>query len=142
MDRNIPVGMGILSRYPIVEHSSFKLADQGLVYRLRVVVDVDERRVAIYDIHTTFPWFRPKPAPLLGGLSLPTYDDDTRHAEIQRLVKTLKAERYPVMLAGDFNLSDQSSDYQALLEVGLTRHLPQRGLWTGAHLAGQSNTLS
>lgn len=119
-DRGMLVGMGVLSRYPIVEHNSFKLDEEGLVYQLRVLIDVAGQQIAVYNIHTTFPWFRPKPLPLFTDFSIPTYDDRVRRAEIQQLIKILSAEQHPVILTGDFNFTDQSSDYQALLKIGLT----------------------
>lgn len=115
------VGMGILSRYPIREKNSFKLDEDGLVYQMRVVIDTNNGPIVFYNVHTTFPWIRTHPiSSLLGELPVPVYDDTVRRREIQNLIKLVKQENSPVILAGDFNLNDQSDDYKELIESGLT----------------------
>jgi vancomycin resistance protein VanJ len=109
------VGMGILSRYPILSSKDFKLADEGLVFQQRSTVQIDEREIAVYNIHTTYPWFRPQK--ILFSLTLPMYNYSTRSSEIQTLVKLLQDENLPVIAAGDFNMTDQAQDYNYLTQI-------------------------
>lgn len=109
------VGMGILSRYPILPSKDFKLAEEGLVFQQRATVQIGEREIAIYNIHTTYPWFRPQK--IFFSLTLPMYDYSTRSSEIQTLVKLLQDEKLPVIAAGDFNMTDQSQDYSYLTQI-------------------------
>ncbi len=109
------VVMGILSRYPILSSKDFKLAKEGLVFQQRAIIKVGDRKIAIYNIHTTYPWFRPQK--ILFSLTLPIYDYSIRSREIQSLVKLLQEENLPIIAAGDFNMTDQSQDYSYLTKV-------------------------
>ncbi len=98
--------MGILSRYPILSSKDFKLAKEGLVFQQRAIIKVGDRKIAIYNIHTTYPWFRPQK--ILFSFTLP-YDYSIRSSrEIQSLVKLLQEENLPVIAARDFNMTDRS----------------------------------
>ena len=109
------VGMGILSRYPILSSKDFKLAEEGLVFQQRANVQIGEQEIAIYNIHTTYPWFLPQKIFL--SLTLPIYNYSIRSREIQTLVKLLKDENLPVIAAGDFNMTDQAQDYSYLTQI-------------------------
>lgn len=111
------VGMGILSRYPISNVEDFKLADDGLVFQQRARLKVDGKTVTVYNVHLTFPWFRLAKEPFFSYFSWPVYHDEVRRQEIESLVKLLEDEQHPVIAAGDFNLNDQSSDYQKLTNL-------------------------
>jgi len=108
------IGMGILSRYPLTNMANFKLVDGGLVFQQKVSVNVDGAVITIYNIHLTFPWVRMKQSSLISNLSFPFYDDQVRRQEIDRLIEILQNEPNPVILAGDFNFNEQSSDYRRL----------------------------
>jgi endonuclease/exonuclease/phosphatase family metal-dependent hydrolase len=109
------VGMGILSRYPIISSDNFKLAKEGLVFQQRVVAQIDEKKVAIYNIHTTYPWFHSHQ--VLPWLTLPFYDYSVRSKEVQTLVKLLQNDKMPIIAAGDFNMTDQAQDYSYLNQI-------------------------
>ncbi|MFB2936795.1 endonuclease/exonuclease/phosphatase family protein [Aerosakkonemataceae cyanobacterium BLCC-F154] len=109
------VGMGILSRYPILSSKDFKLADEGLVFQQRATLQIDKREIVAYNIHTTYPWFRPQK--IFFSFILPMYDYSTRSSEIQTLVKLLQDEQLPVIAAGDFNMTDQAQDYSYLTQI-------------------------
>lgn len=91
-------GQGILSRYPIVEDEYWRvyLAAQ------RVTLDVEGQLVAFYNAHTVMPLSR-------SGF-------DWRSEEISVLLERAESETVPVILAGDFNMSDQSDDYWRVAE--------------------------
>lgn len=111
------VGMGILSRYPVIELSNFKLADNGLVFQQRALVNIDDRVVALYNIHLTFPWIRVRPDPVFSRLPWFVYDDEVLREEVDNLAMLIRNEQIPVIAAGDFNLTDQSSDYQRITSL-------------------------
>lgn len=103
------VGMGILSKYPILSSKNFKLAKNGLVFQQKAIIKVGEQKIAIYNIHTTYPWFRFQKVFL--ALTLPVYDYSIRSKEIENLVKLIQEETLPTIAAGDFNMTDQAQDY-------------------------------
>lgn len=108
-------GMGILSQYPILSSKDFKLAEEGLVFQQRAIVQIEEQEIAIYNIHTTYPWFRPQKIFL--SLTLPIYDYSIRSKEINTLINLLRDENLPVIAAGDFNMTDQTQDYSYLNQI-------------------------
>lgn len=111
------VASGILSRYPIVGTKDFKLADSALVFQQRALIDIQGKTIVIYNIHLTFPWIKFKRDPILNCIPLPTYDNHTRNEEIRSLVSMIYKENEPILLAGDFNLSDRSADYNKLAQI-------------------------
>jgi vancomycin resistance protein VanJ len=111
------VGMGILSKYPLDDVTNFKLDEDGLVFQQRAEVSLDGKRIAVYNVHTTFPWVRLERDPWLSRIPWPVYDDKTRRKEITNLLRQLQSETAPLILAGDFNLSDFSEDYGRLTSV-------------------------
>jgi vancomycin resistance protein VanJ len=93
---NDPVpGQGVLSRYPIVDDEYWRvhLAMQ------RVTLSVNGPLV-FYNVHPIMPLSR-------NGF-------DRRAEEITDLLERARKETSPVLLAGDFNMSDQSADYWRL----------------------------
>jgi len=118
-DRNQKVGMGILSKYPIIDVSDFKLVEDGLVFQQRVVIDYKGSNIAVYNIHTTFPWLYLRNNSTFNHIRIPVYDDITRRDEINALQNLIKNEQLPVILGGDFNFGDQSDDYRKLRNAGL-----------------------
>lgn len=108
------VGMGVLSRYPLHNPENFKLDQQGLVFQQRVEIELDHTSIAVYNIHTTFPWLYWRTSTVLPAASIPSYEDLVRRREIQGLALLLSREARPFIVAGDFNLSDFSGDYQSL----------------------------
>lgn len=111
------VGMGILSKYPISNVTNFKLDKDGLVFQQRAEISLPEKRIAVYNIHTTFPWIRVERDPRLSRIPWLVYDDKIRRKEIANLLLRLRNEKMPVVLAGDFNLADLSEDYEQLTSV-------------------------
>lgn len=90
---NEPVfGQGVLSRYPIVDDTYWQMH----MAMQRVTLDVDGPLV-FYNTHPVMPLSR-------NGF-------DRRAEEITDLLARAAREAGPVLLAGDFNMSDQSADY-------------------------------
>ncbi len=87
------VGQGVLSRYPIIEDEYWRIH----MAMQRVTVDLNGQTVTLYNAHPMQPISR-------DGF-------DRRGEEISDLLARAITETNPVILAGDFNMSDQSADY-------------------------------
>jgi endonuclease/exonuclease/phosphatase family metal-dependent hydrolase len=102
----LPVhGVGLLSRYPILQEAVI-LPFPDSMYFLRVELDVNGVPVTVYVAHPAIPH------PFLSPL---TYSDERRDREIAILRKSyLVHETGPLVVLGDFNMTDQSDSYHAL----------------------------
>jgi endonuclease/exonuclease/phosphatase family metal-dependent hydrolase len=91
-------GQGVLSKFPILddEYWHIHLGHQ------RVTIDAPETRVVLYNTHPIHPF------PIREGR---LFDDGARGDEIAVLLRRASAESGAVILAGDFNMSDQTDDY-------------------------------
>jgi endonuclease/exonuclease/phosphatase (EEP) superfamily protein YafD len=112
-----------LSRLPIVIDESY-LPQNGIPRYQRVVVEVSGQQVAIYHLHVRFPIFPSRisiPDWLPFSLSAPFgYDEVARNQEIRAMLQMLADEPLPYVLAGDFNMSDQSVFYDEVAASGMT----------------------
>ena len=98
-------GVALLSRYPIIEETVIRLFPDSMLW-LRTVVGVDDTPVTIYVVHPPPPWIVSSPR---------AYDSARRDAEIAILrEKYLCHESGPLIVLGDFNMSDRSDAYHAL----------------------------
>jgi vancomycin resistance protein VanJ len=96
-------GVGLLSRYPILREDII-LPFVDSMSDLRTVLDIDGQHVTVYVVHPA----RPSEA-----ISPFTYNDDRRDAEITILCDDYLAyETGPLIVLGDFNMSDQSNAYR------------------------------
>lgn len=102
----LPVhGVGLLSRYPIVEEEVIHPLPDSMFY-LRAVVVLDGEPITVYVVHP------PPPQQVLTPIS---YDDARRDTEIAILHDTyLQHETGPLLVMGDFNMSDQSDAYHQM----------------------------
>lgn len=96
---NVFHGQGVLSRYPILE-SSPRRTEMG---HQRVRLDMDGRRVVLYNVHAAYPFVR-------GGFH-------KRRQNIGATGHLAQDEPDPVLLAGDFNMTPQSGPYAMLREA-------------------------
>lgn len=109
----------ILSRYPVV---SADFADLGKVEYpnpIRVVIQVNDQQIAIYNVHLAFPIETPRLPFSLGSRYVQYvfgYNDRERNDQIDRLLKLLEDEPLPFIVGGDFNTSDQTPTYSRLAE--------------------------
>jgi endonuclease/exonuclease/phosphatase (EEP) superfamily protein YafD len=125
------IGMLTLSKYEILDSHNFKLANDGLVFQQKSTVLLGEQQIVVFNIHTTFPWIRVQPDRLLGMIPLPYYDSEVRSREIAELLSILKSEENPVILAGDFNMSDRAEEYRQLQGFGLKDAFSEVGVGKG-----------
>ncbi len=103
----LPVhGVGLLSRYPIREEALFYPLPDSMLH-LRAVVEVEGAPVTVFVAH---------PRPPRGLLPF-IYDDAGRDIELADLRARVEAERGPVLVLCDCNMSDQSDAYRALAGV-------------------------
>lgn len=106
--------VAILSKYPILFSESLHLAGHKETQQ-RAIIRINQQDVVVYNIQTISPWIRPHK--VLPFLTIPVYNYSERSAEIQDLVQRLQKETTPVIVAGDFNMTDQSQDYSYLKTV-------------------------
>jgi endonuclease/exonuclease/phosphatase family metal-dependent hydrolase len=137
-------GNMILSRYPIISSENLNMDDSGLVPQLRAYLSVNGQTIAAYSVHLPepigqvqrirLPFVKGVPSPLL------RYDDSARNGEIDTLLTTLKAEKVPYIVAGDFNTSDQGATYSTLAsQLGDTYREAGIGLGGSWPAAGQAS---
>ena len=106
--------VGILSKYPIVSSQILHLAGHRETQQ-RAIIKFNEQEVVIYNMQATGPWF--KRYNILRFLKIPVYKYDRRSPEIQDLVQRVERETLPVIVAGDFNMTDETKDYYSVQEV-------------------------
>lgn len=95
-------GQGILSKYPIVydDYWAIHLGHQ------HVQLDIDGEIVNVFNVH---PVHHISPT---GGL-----DVSRRIEEVDVILDKAKQSNAPTLIMGDFNMTDQSADYQRLTET-------------------------
>lgn len=97
-------GLGILSKYPIRAQEYWKFPDiPSSLGHLRTEIETPRGILALYSAHPVHPG-------MVGRL----FDPEPRAREIGHLLERFAKEPGMIIVAGDFNLSDQSSDYQRL----------------------------
>ncbi len=99
-------GTGLLSKYPVSDDVIFK-TDAGILCNTKAVVDVNGLEITVFSVHP--------PPPI--AMSRPVYESRSRD-EIIALIR-MTSDAGPVLLMGDFNISDQSPDYDLLTNEGL-----------------------
>lgn len=114
LDRDM--GMAVMSRHPILSNEDLKLTEEGVVVQQHVRVRLDGETLSIYNVHLTLPWIRSRRVAWF-PLALPFYDDVLRRAEVNALLELICADDNAVLMGGDFNLHDRSSDHARLTSV-------------------------
>ena len=106
--------VGILSKYPIVTSEILHLAGHPETQQ-RAIIKFNQQEVVIYNMQATGPWL--KISKKLGFIRIPVYKYDKRSPEIQDLVQRVERETLPVIVAGDFNMTDETQDYDRVQKV-------------------------
>ena len=119
--------VGILSKYPIVSSEILHLAGHRETQQ-RAIIKFNEQEVVIYNMQATGPWF--KISKKLGFIRIPVYKYGLRSPEIQDLVQRVDRETLPVIVAGDFNMTDETQDYDRVQEV-MQDAFRKSGWWFG-----------
>jgi len=94
-------GQGVLSRYPIRSDEFWQIH----LGHQRIELEIEGQRIALYNAHPIHPF--------IGGFPN-FYQPGDRASEIEVLLNRTAAESIPVLLVGDFNLSDQEALYQQI----------------------------
>ena len=101
----VTMGQGILSRYPILEDEfwSYDFLPIPLSHQ-RVLIDVDGQEIVIYNVHPTHP----------GMTGDAFFDPSLRRREYADLLSRIESETLPLIMLGDFNLTDLSLEYSQI----------------------------
>lgn len=117
-------GGGILSRWPLSETETWMTS----MLQMRTTVDWPGGAFAFYNLHPPPPhWF------------LRPFDATDRTAALDEALRRANAEALPVILAGDFNLTDQTSDYQTISGAGFQDAFREAGWGLGLTFADFSS---
>ncbi len=103
---------GVLSRYPIAKREWFRAAGEGR-YDLHLTLAVNGTTVHLFAIHGATPgieWYGDAPLPI--GV-----DDQDSQRQVADITERAKKLNGRVLVAGDFNMSDQSPAYARIASV-------------------------
>ena len=96
-------GQGVLSRYPIVEDEYWVIS----LGHQRVKIDRNGEPLVLYNTHPVHP-FRFREGEV--------FDMQPHQREVQTVLRRVALETGAILIAGDFNMSDQATDYARLTE--------------------------
>lgn len=100
-------GAGILSRYPIVEDEYSQYDLPVVLGNQRAELDINGTVVVVYNVHP--------PHPFISGIDVAFRSDDLMMT-LARAQVDMDAGR-AVLMAGDFNMTPKTQDYQTLAAV-------------------------
>ena len=112
--RRIESGRGLFSRYPIREYAAFRLGQGEGHWAQDSVLDIDGVLVRVVNVHPRAPELTVSqllavPVPILTRYSARGRDED-----LLDLASRVGRIEGPLVVMGDFNLSDQHPQYAAL----------------------------
>ena len=105
-ERSGALGQGLLSKYPIIEEDYY--FDDFLAFSFgqqRAEIDFNDETLVIYNVHLLHP--------LMGR----SFDVTSRGMQVEDLLQRTAGETDPVIILGDFNMSDLSADYFRLTDA-------------------------
>lgn len=106
-------GSGVLSRFPILDDEAFRLTEGAHLYQ-HVVLDVEGKSVHLLNIHLHLPVIRLDGSEGSLYLNPRRYSTRGQDLELDRLLEELDGLEGLLIVAGDFNMTDQSSGYRRL----------------------------
>jgi len=105
-------GSAVLSRYPLSGDAVFPLVEGAHLFQ-RVAIDVRGTEIQLLNVH-----LQPPRVPVRRGGSrilIPSgYDTSTQDRELERLFQEMEKLSGPMIVVGDFNMTDQSPGYREL----------------------------
>jgi vancomycin resistance protein VanJ len=129
-------GAALLSRYPIADAEAFRASAGGHWWQ-RMTIETPRGPITYVNVHTRIPYLRMWHASRR-RLSFPLeYVTDRRRGEIDLLTDMLSRIDGPVIVAGDFNMTERCRDHRLLstmlrdafrdVGVGFGHSFPSRG---------------
>jgi endonuclease/exonuclease/phosphatase (EEP) superfamily protein YafD len=129
-------GAAVLSRYPLRNRSAFRVSDRGHWWQ-RMTIESPAGPITYLNIHTKIPYIRTTRRGF-GPLRIPLgFHAQRRRREVQQLVETVSDVDGPLIVGGDFNMTERSSDHRLLstrlrdayraVGVGLGHTFPRAG---------------
>lgn len=94
-------GRAIFSRHPIISSETSRGGARDLLY-IRAVIAVEGQHIAVYSIHTY-------PVSARG-----VFNTAGRTLDVTILLDRLSRENLPVVVLGDFNMTDATADYRRM----------------------------
>jgi endonuclease/exonuclease/phosphatase (EEP) superfamily protein YafD len=134
-------GAAVLSRYPLLDTVAFRASDRGQWWQ-RMIVDAPFGRITLFNIHTRIPLVQTTHR-RFGLPRIPlTFSSQRRNREVRFLVEMLSRVSGPVLVVGDFNMTERSADYRRVaarlrdsykaVGVGLGHTFPAAGTMPSA----------
>jgi endonuclease/exonuclease/phosphatase (EEP) superfamily protein YafD len=105
-------GTLLLSRHPILSETPLSSLEDFSLHRY--TLDVNGRIIALYNAHMPQPIGESHFSFSHDNLivqNILSYDNTRRNEEIRNLLRRIEKEEYPYIIAGDFNMSDQTVIY-------------------------------
>ena len=129
-------GAAVLSRYPIQAAEAFRASPHGHWWQ-RMTIESPAGPITYLNIHTRIPYVR-KTHRGIRGLKLPLeFHAERRRDEVRKLVSLLEGVDGPLIVGGDFNMTERSPDHRLLsrrlrdayraVGAGLGLSFPRRG---------------
>lgn len=100
-------GGGVLSRFPIVSEEPLRLSERGHTCQ-QLVLALPGRHLHCFNIHLSAPRLRLWPL---------RYDPSRRETEAASLAQRLAAHPGPLVIMGDFNMTERSAAYRRLADL-------------------------
>lgn len=101
------MGVGLLSKYPIVSMELFQPVADSMLH-MRAVVDYDGTRIVVYVVHPRPPENRRNPL---------RYDAAQRDEELRHVRQRLGQETQPILLLCDCNMPDRSKAHGQMDDI-------------------------
>ena len=131
-------GAAVLSRYPLRDIVAFRASKKGHWWQ-RMLVETPAGRITYFNVHTKIPYIRKTHRrKWLPQIPL-QFLADRRNGEIKRLLALLEKVDGPVIVGGDFNMTERSTDHQQMagrlndayrsVGSGLGHTFPRAGSW-------------
>jgi vancomycin resistance protein VanJ len=103
-------GAAVLSRFPLRETVAFRASDNGHWWQ-RMIVDAPDGPITYFNVHTKIPRvYRSRECD--GGLLGRVLYTERRSREVRRLATMLDKVEGPVIVGGDFNMTERCADYR------------------------------
>jgi endonuclease/exonuclease/phosphatase (EEP) superfamily protein YafD len=131
-------GAAVLSRYPLRETVAFKASEKGHWWQ-RMIVDLPADPITFLNVHTKIPYVRTTHRrKWLPRIPL-SFHSQRRNGEVKHLISLIKKVDGPLIVCGDFNMTERSGDYARIASLltdayravgrGLGHTFPRAGSW-------------